>query len=31
MLLDRAGIAFERPLGDQDFADLPIPEQVWDD
>ena len=28
MLLDRAGIAFERPLGDQDFADLPIPEQA---
>ena len=31
MLLDMAGIAFERPLGDQDFADLPMPKQVWDD
>src|SRR5205085_453041 len=31
MLLEMAGIAFERPLGDQDFADLPIPKQVWDD
>ena len=30
MLLDMAGIAFERPLSDQDFADLPMPKQVWD-
>lgn len=31
MLLDRAAIAFERPLGEADFADLPMPKQVWDD
>ena len=31
MLLDMAGIAYERPLGDADFADLPMPKQVWDD
>jgi hypothetical protein len=31
MLLDMAEISFERPLGDQDFADLPMPKQVWDD
>ena len=31
MLLDMAGIAFERPLGDKDFADLPMPQKVWDD
>jgi hypothetical protein len=31
MLLDMAGIAFERPLGDKDFADLPMPAKVWDD
>ncbi len=31
MLLDKAGIAFDRPLGDSDFADLPMPKQVWDD
>ena len=30
MLLEMAGIAFERPLGDADFADLPMPKQVWD-
>lgn len=30
MLLDMAGIGFERPLGDKDFADLPMPKQVWD-
>lgn len=30
MLLDMAGVRFERPLGDQDFADLPMPKQVWD-
>ena len=31
MLLDMAGIAFERPLSDTDFADLPMPKKVWDD
>jgi hypothetical protein len=31
MLLEMAGIAFERPLADKDFADLPMPKQVWDD
>ncbi len=31
MLLDMAGITFERPLGDKDFADLPMPQKVWDD
>ncbi len=31
MLLERAGIAFARPLGDDDFADLPMPKEVWDD
>ena len=31
MLLDMAQIAFERPLTDADFADLPMPKQVWDD
>jgi hypothetical protein len=30
MLLDMAGVEFERPLGDSDFADLPMPKQVWD-
>jgi len=25
-----AGIRFERPLGDADFVDLPMPKQVWD-
>ena len=30
MLLDMAGIGFERPLHDADFADLPMPKQVWD-
>ena len=30
MLLDMAGVEFERPLGDADFADLPMPKQVWD-
>jgi hypothetical protein len=30
MLLDMAGVQFERPLGDADFADLPMPKQVWD-
>jgi hypothetical protein len=31
MLLDMAGIGYERPLHDADFADLPMPKQVWDD
>jgi hypothetical protein len=31
MLLDMAGIGFERPLDAADFADLPMPKQVWDD
>ena len=30
MLLDMAGIGFERPLHDADFIDLPMPKQVWD-
>jgi hypothetical protein len=30
MLLERAGVKFEPPLGDADFADLPMPKQVWD-
>ena len=30
MLLDMAGIAFERPLGEADFAVLTMPNQVWD-
>ncbi|MGD9618198.1 MAG: DinB family protein [Alphaproteobacteria bacterium] len=30
MLLDVEGVQFERPLGDSDFADLPMPKQVWD-
>ncbi len=31
MLLDMAGIAADRPLGDADFTDLPMPKQVWDE
>jgi hypothetical protein len=31
MLLDMAGTVFERPLREGDFADLPMPKQVWDD
>ena len=31
MLLDKAGIAADRPLGEADFADLPMPKKVWDD
>ena len=31
MLLEMAGIAFERPLADANFADLPMPKKVWDD
>ena len=30
MLLDIAEIKFARPLADPDFADLPMPKQVWD-
>jgi hypothetical protein len=30
MLLGMAGIAPDRPPGDADFADLPMPSQVWD-
>ena len=30
MLLDMAGIAADRPLGEADFTDLPMPKQVWD-
>lgn len=30
MLLDMGGIAADRPLGEPDFADLPMPKQVWD-
>jgi hypothetical protein len=30
MLLGMAGIAPDRPPGDTDFADLPMPSQVWD-
>ena len=31
MLLGMAGIAFDRPLGEADFADLPMPKKEWDD
>lgn len=31
MLLGMAGIAADRPPGEADFADLPMPKQVWDD
>ena len=31
MLLGMAGIAADRPLGEADFADLPMPKKVWDD
>jgi hypothetical protein len=30
MLLDMAGIAADQPPGAADFADLPMPSQVWD-
>ena len=30
MLLEREGVAHERPLGDADFARLPMPQNVWD-
>ena len=31
MLLGMHGIAADRPLAEADFADLPMPKQVWDD
>jgi len=31
MLLGMHGIAADRPLGEADFAGLPMPKQVWDD
>jgi hypothetical protein len=31
MLLEMNGVTFERPLGDGDFADLPMPKKVWED
>jgi len=30
MLLGMAGIAADRPPGERDFADLPMPSEVWD-
>ena len=30
MLLEREGVAHSRPLGDADFAKLPMPQNVWD-
>jgi hypothetical protein len=30
MLLDMNGVKADRPLGDADFVDLPMPKQVWD-
>jgi hypothetical protein len=30
MLLDKHGVAADRPLGEADFTDLPMPKQVWD-
>lgn len=30
MLLEREGVAHDRPLGDADFARLPMPQNVWD-
>jgi len=30
MLLEREGVSFGRPLGDADFAKLPMPQNVWD-
>lgn len=30
MLLEREGVAFQRPLADADFARLPMPANVWD-
>jgi hypothetical protein len=31
MLLGMAGVKADYPLGDADFADLPMPKKVWDD
>jgi hypothetical protein len=31
MLLENHGIAADRPLAPADFADLPMPKQVWDE
>jgi len=31
MLLGMAGVTADRPLGDGDFTDLPMPKKVWDD
>lgn len=31
MLLEMAEVSFVRPLGEGDFADLPMPKKVWDD
>jgi hypothetical protein len=30
MLLEMEGVALDRPLGDADFAKLPMPQNVWD-
>jgi hypothetical protein len=30
MLLEREGVGHSRPLGDADFARLPMPQNVWD-
>ena len=30
MLLERLGIAPDRPLGEAEFAGLPLPQGVWD-
>ncbi len=30
MLLEREGVSHDRPLGDADFARLPMPRNVWD-
>ena len=30
-VLERMDVAPERPLGDETFAGLPMPDQVWDD
>jgi hypothetical protein len=30
MLLEKEGVGFPRPLGDGDFAQLPMPQNVWD-
>ncbi len=30
MLLEREGVSHDRPLGDADFARLPMPQNVWD-